>query len=105
MGVTGAVTYGTGYGVILGVLLALRIPHETVRPDRWHKDLIGRIKREPGADRYAARREAKARAAAHVQAVAPRLELPRAIGAREAVVDAACLALWGRRYGPWRTAA
>lgn len=35
MGVTGAFTYGTGYGAILGVLGALAVPLQTVRPHVW----------------------------------------------------------------------
>lgn len=37
MGVTGAFRYGAGYGVILGVLGALSIPFDTVRPTAWKK--------------------------------------------------------------------
>ncbi len=34
-GVSSVFKYGTGYGVVLGVLGALRIPTETVHPQVW----------------------------------------------------------------------
>lgn len=37
MGVSGAFRYGTGYGVVLGVLGALSIPVETVHPSTWKR--------------------------------------------------------------------
>jgi crossover junction endodeoxyribonuclease RuvC len=37
MGVAGAFRYGTGYGVILGVLGSLEVPTTTVRPNEWKK--------------------------------------------------------------------
>lgn len=104
MGVAGAFAYGCGYGGLLGLLVALRLPHATVRPDQWHRDLCGRTTRSPGVSRVDARKEAKLRALELVRATAPRLELPRGAAHREAVVDAACVALWGRRHGPWSLA-
>ena len=98
MGVVGSFGYGAGYGQILGVLAALRIAHETVRPDVWHRDVVGRFKRGE-LDKAAARLVAKGRALEVVQRRLPRLELPRGKAAREAVVDAACVALWGRLHG------
>jgi hypothetical protein len=53
MGVAGAFRYGTGYGVVLGVLGALSIPLHTVRPNEWKRD-AGLI----GADKDASRRRA-----------------------------------------------
>lgn len=38
-GVTSTFRFGEGYGVIRGVLGALRVPFVTVRPDRWKRDL------------------------------------------------------------------
>jgi crossover junction endodeoxyribonuclease RuvC len=52
-GISGAFRYGTGYGVIKGVLGALDIPFEVVAPARWKK-AAGLI----GADKSASRRRA-----------------------------------------------
>lgn len=92
-GVSSMFAYGTGYGGLQGVLTALRIPFETVPPATWHKDLCG-VRRSEG------RAEAKARALQVVEQRLPRFELPKTKAKREAVVDAACLALWGRRHAP-----
>lgn len=37
MGVRSAFTFGCGYGEILGILAALRIPYKTVTPGVWQK--------------------------------------------------------------------
>lgn len=49
MGVAGAFKYGAGYGVVLGVLGALAIPFETVRPHLW-KAAAG-LSKDKGASR------------------------------------------------------
>lgn len=49
MGVSGAFRYGTGYGVILGVLGALDIATETIRPNQW-KGKAG-LSKDKGASR------------------------------------------------------
>ena len=36
-GVVSMFTFGTGWGRIMGVLDALRIPYELVRPQKWKK--------------------------------------------------------------------
>ena len=36
-GATGMFTYGTGYGIILGILAALELPHTLVHPKTWCK--------------------------------------------------------------------
>ena len=52
-GIAGACRYCRGSGVIVGVLAALDIPFETVRPNQWKK-AAGLI----GADKAASRRRA-----------------------------------------------
>jgi hypothetical protein len=91
MGVTGAFGYGQGYGSILGILAALGVSCETVRPGQWHGDLCGRRKSE-------GRAAAKARALQVVQQRLPGLTLPKGKAKREGIVDAACLALWGQQH-------
>lgn len=97
MGVSGAFSYGTGYGQILGALAALRVPYVTVRPDRWHREIVGRHRRPEGQSKDEARRLAKLRALEHVQRVLPRFDLPATKARREAVVEALCMALWARQ--------
>ena len=38
-GATGAFTFGEGFGIIQGILVALERPTTLVRPQRWTKDL------------------------------------------------------------------
>jgi crossover junction endodeoxyribonuclease RuvC len=38
-GATGAFTFGEGFGIIQGILVALERPTTMVRPQRWTKDL------------------------------------------------------------------
>lgn len=39
MGVVSSFTFGYGYGVLIGALLANKIPFTKVRPQSWQKDL------------------------------------------------------------------
>lgn len=98
MGVTGSFSYGRGFGQLEGVLAALRIPYVLVRPDRWHRELVGKTKRPEGQTKEEARRLAKLRALAHVQRTLPSFALPSGKGDREAVVEALCCALWAMRH-------
>lgn len=52
-GVASTFTFGTGYGVILGVLAALRVPTHHVPPSVWRVAVLGR-----GATKDAARAKA-----------------------------------------------
>lgn len=44
MGVKSAFTFGHGYGMLVGFLTALRIPHEFVTPAKWQGSLSCRSK-------------------------------------------------------------
>ncbi len=89
-GIASAFKYGRDYGKILGILDALGWPYETVPPAQWHRQIVGG---DPS--------EGKARAAAVVAARLPDLELRpgRCRVPHDGIVDAACLALWGRGRG------
>jgi crossover junction endodeoxyribonuclease RuvC len=89
-GIASAFKYGRDYGRILGILDALGWPYETVPPAQWHRQIVGG---DPA--------EGKARAAAVVAARLPDLELRpgRCRVPHDGIVDAACLALWGRGRG------
>jgi len=91
-GIATTFRYGVGYGGILGVLAALRLPHTTVTPAVWHRDLVGHRPSE-GRD------QAKARALQVVRQRLPGLQVvpPRCRTPHDGLVDAACLALWGQR--------
>lgn len=39
-GVASSFTFGTGYGIWLGIIAALRIPSVRVAPQRWKKDVL-----------------------------------------------------------------
>lgn len=88
-GVASMFRYGEGYGALQGILIALRIPFETVHPATWHKDLCG-------AHASEGKPAAKARALQVVQRRLPAFPLPPTKAKREAAVDAVCLALWGQ---------
>jgi hypothetical protein len=82
--------YMRDYGGILGLLCALRIPHETVHPSTWHAQLVGKRAGDP-----------KARALEVVRQRLPALALvpPRCRVPHAGLVDAACIALWGQQRG------
>jgi crossover junction endodeoxyribonuclease RuvC len=88
-GVASTFRYGVGYGGLIGLLVALEIPYETVPPATWHRDLCG-------ARRSEGRTAAKGRALRVVRERLPGLEVvpPRCRVPDEGIVDAACVALW-----------
>lgn len=89
-GIASAFRYGRDYGVIVGVLDALGVPYRTVPPGVWHRAVVGGSGDDP-----------KARARAVVEARLPGLDLRpgKRRKAHEGIVDAACLALYGREVG------
>jgi len=84
-GVSSIASYLRDYGALLGILCALRLPHETVHPSTWHAQLVGKRGGDP-----------KARALEVVRQRLPLLQLvpPRCRVPHDGIVDAACLALW-----------
>lgn len=48
-GVTSTFTFGMGYGLWLGMLAALGIPHERVRSQAWKKAILAGTKRDKAA--------------------------------------------------------
>lgn len=76
---------GLGYGVILGVLAALRIPYQEVRPQMWQKSLFGKLKKGEG----------KARARMYAEQQYPYADLGKRKS--EDRSDALCLAVYARK--------
>lgn len=76
---------GIGYGVILGVLSALRIPFEDVTPQAWQKALLGTLKKG----------ESKGRARIFAQQHFPHADLGKR--KTEDRSDSLCLAVFGHK--------
>lgn len=50
-GVTSMFSFGFGYGVLVGVLSAMQVPIEHVRPQAWQKEVLGGIDSKLGKKR------------------------------------------------------
>ncbi len=89
-------THAQDYGYVLGVLAALLIPHELVRPQRWMRHFG--ITAAVGATEAEKRRHAKKLHMAKAKALFPKAELygPRG-GALDGRADALLIAEFGRR--------
>ena len=85
-GVTSMFRYGLGYGRILGMLEALRISHQLVRPQQWKAAVLTGTKRD------------KAAAIHYVRGKYPSVDLTP--GARrkahDGIADSLCIAEFGR---------
>lgn len=55
-GVASTFTFGEGYGVWLGILAALNIPHELITPQAWKKSLMDGQLKDKDASRLVAMR-------------------------------------------------
>jgi crossover junction endodeoxyribonuclease RuvC len=55
-GVASAFSFGASYGVVLGVLAALRVPYQLVTPQRWKREMMDGQGKEKAASRMVARR-------------------------------------------------
>ena len=86
-GVTSTFAFGEGYGAILGVLAALGLPHRTIAPQTWKRQLG--LKREQDA------RATKNAARALAQQLFPTASLSRVRDHGRA--EALLIAEWGRR--------
>ena len=76
---------GTGYGTLLGILAALRLPYETVAPKKWQSEILGKI--DAGTSKAHARQWA--------QQNYPKADLGKRKS--EDRSDAICIAEYGRR--------
>ena len=87
-GVTSMFRFGQGHGIWLGMLAALRIPHEVVQSQTWKRVVLaGRSHDKAGALGYCERRFPRV----------PLLATPRSTKPHDGLADALCLAEWGRR--------
>lgn len=76
---------GVGFGVVLGILAAQKIPHEAIPPQRWQKALFGKVDKGTAKD--------------HAHAMASKLYPCADLGRRKSQdrSDALCIALYGHR--------
>jgi len=85
-GVTSMFSFGTGWGLVRGMLAALMIPYELVRPQAWKKVMMAG---QPKGSEY------------HVASrLWPKIEWPRTPKSKQVldgVVDAALICEYGRR--------
>lgn len=89
MGSTSALTTGYGFGLWVGLCAGIGTPYRIVRAVDWQRGI--------GVERCADKAQVKARVQAQVAALLPSLDMPRAKAKREAVADAAGIALWARK--------
>lgn len=89
-GAVGAFAFGQTFGIILGVLAALQIPHDVIQPAVW--------KRETGIPPKADKRASIAAALRLLPGAAPYLKRQKDDGRAEALLLA--LQAWQRRAGP-----
>lgn len=87
-GSTSALTTGYGFGLWVGLCSGLGCPYRIVRAVDWQRGI--------GVERTKDKAQVKARVQAQVMALLPSLDMPRAKAKREAVADAAGIALWAR---------
>ena len=87
-GVASTFRFGYGFGLWMGVLAALRIPHQAVAPQAWKRVVLaGTAKDKAAAIAFAARRHPDVSLLA-----TPRSRVPH-----DGLADAVCLAEYGRR--------
>jgi len=92
-GVTSMFTFGRGYGEILGILIALKIPHTLVIPRTWQKVMHLGI----GGDQPKVKSEIASR---QTWPCHNWLGSPRCRKAHDGMIDAALIAEYGRRSLP-----
>jgi hypothetical protein len=89
MGATSAFNFGMGFGIWLGILAALRLPHQQVHPRTWKMAVMSDMGKDKDASRIKAMQ-------LYPESV-PSLTLKKHHGR----ADALLLAEWGRRmYSP-----
>lgn len=81
-GVTSMFSMGTGFGIWLGIIAALRIPHERIEPAKWKREMGIAAKSDKGASVVRALQ------------IFPRADIP---ASKDGRADALLLAEWLRR--------
>ena len=86
-GVVGMFRYGVGFGKILGVLEALKVPHVIVRPQQWKKVVLEGTQKDKDA------------AISFVKKAYPMVDLTPGAKRKphDGIADAVCLAEYARR--------
>lgn len=89
-GVRSTFTFGEGYGIIQGLLIALRIPFETVTPYQWQRSIHRGVKGSQNP---------KERTLRGIRQIYPEFDpvLPGCRVPHSGVVDALAIATYGRR--------
>ena len=91
-GIVSAFNYARDYGIIIGILTALRLPYTLVKPQIWQKDIfIGTI------DKIDPKVKA-AQAAGRLFPNVSFLATERSKKPHDGLIDAALIAEWGRRH-------
>lgn len=88
-GVTSMFTFGTGWGLVRGILCGLCIPYRLVQPKEWQKALLAGMNRD----------NTKVAAYQYVSRLYPTIDYRISLKGRkphDGKVDALCIALWGR---------
>lgn len=89
-GVTSMFTFGTGWGLVRGILCGLKIPYHLVLPRQWQNDILAGLDR---SDTKTAAYSFASRAWPNERFLAtPRSRVPH-----KGLVDAICIAEHGRR--------
>lgn len=98
VGTANALHMGLAWGLLLGAVLAARLPLRRVTPAAWSVAILGAPPKGGWPDR--AKKQASARCAAE-RLPQLRLVLPGRRVAHDGLSDAACVALWAVRSIPW----
>ncbi len=87
-GSTSALTTGYGFGLWVGLCAGMGLPYRIVRAVDWQRAI---------GVKSGDRKTIKARSQVAVMGLLPGLDVPKAKAKREAVCDAAGIALWARK--------
>jgi crossover junction endodeoxyribonuclease RuvC len=94
-GVTSMFSIGKGYGILMGIISALRIPINIVHPRTWQKLIFSNM----------AKQDTKAASAIVAQRLWPGVDwraTAKCKNPHDGLTDAVCIAEWGRRTF-WRS--
>ena len=89
-GITSMFNYGVGYGILIGILTANRIPYTEVAPRKWQSEMIPKAKK--GGSKIEALRVAKQLYPSEKFLASDRCRVPH-----DGIVDAILLAEYARR--------
>lgn len=91
-GVTAMFNYGQGFGELLGLLAAYKIPHVLVNPRKWQAKMLGKF--PTGTSKHAAYLKAKQLWPHHTFIIGKLGKVPH-----NGAIDASVIAEYGRLHG------